>query len=77
MIIPFTVKYYIRKATKKGYSITEIKEVLGSNVLWNRVINEDKDFAEVFFFYLSYNREEKPKKAAPPQNFKRPYNRLF
>lgn len=62
MIIPFTIKYYISKAVKRGYSITEIKEVLSSNVLWNRVINEDKNFAEVFFFYLEYFREEKPKK---------------
>lgn len=77
MKIPFSVEYYIDKAKKMGYSISEIKIVLTSPQLWNKLINEKKKFKNVFYFYLDLNREEGQPKKSSPQTYKRQFNRLF
>lgn len=75
--MPFTAEYYINKAKKNGYSIAEIKTVLTSPQLWNKIISEKKNFKEALFFYLDLNREEKSPKIGTPQVYKRQFNRLF
>lgn len=59
MPIPFSIESHIKRAKKKGYTISQIKLALTSEPLWRKVINEGKSFSKVFDYYLELAKEGK------------------
>lgn len=61
MPMPFSIESHIKKAKKRGYTVSQIKLALTTEHLWRKVINEGKPFPKVFDYYLELAKEGKIK----------------